>query len=72
MTPLTVNPTVLILMDHQGNVLKTATNIAPDLKIEITYRESVFNEESGNKPFVHEVNTRPENPVKGPFFTVKS
>jgi hypothetical protein len=55
MIPLTVNPTVLILMDQQGNVLKTATNIAPDVKIEITFRESVFNEESGNKPFIHEI-----------------
>jgi len=51
MTPLPVNPNVLILVDKEGKVLEAATNVAPDLKVTVTSDLAVFNEEAKGKTF---------------------
>jgi hypothetical protein len=53
MIPLTVDPTVVILTDGEGNPLKTATNIAQDLKVVTTQRLEVFEELAKGRPFVN-------------------
>lgn len=35
MTPLTTNPNVVVLVDINGDVLATATNVAPDLLVKV-------------------------------------
>ena len=52
MTPLTQNPRVLVLVDKDGNPLKTATNVAPDVAVETTTDVAKFESEAGNFPFV--------------------
>ena len=51
MTPLTTNPTAVVLTDNDGKVLATATNVAPDLNLIVTRDLAVFKAEAANKPF---------------------
>lgn len=53
MTPLTQNPKLVLLVDGNGNVLKSATNVAADLEIKVVRDETTFNDEAANKPFVN-------------------
>jgi hypothetical protein len=55
MIPLTVNPTVVILTDGQGNPIKTATNVASDLAVVTTQDPAEFDELAKGRPFVNEV-----------------
>ena len=50
MTPLTVNPTVALLV-RDGKVVATATNVAPDLKVVVTDNREAYEAEACNKPF---------------------
>lgn len=52
MTPLTVNPTVVVLVDDKGNVTGISSNVAPDLKVQVVKTGVDFLNESKNKPFV--------------------
>lgn len=54
MTPLTVNPTVTLLVNELGSVLGIATNVAPinELTINVTKSPAEFQELSLGKPFV--------------------
>lgn len=51
MTPLTVNPSVVILIDGNGNVRATASNISSDLNVIVTGYRRTFKDAAGNKPF---------------------
>jgi len=50
MTPLTVNPTVVLLV-KDGKVTATATNVAPDLNVVVVDNPEAFKAEACNKPF---------------------
>jgi len=52
MTPLTQNPKIVLLVDSNGIVVKTATNVAPDLNVVVTTSEVAFEVEASNQPFV--------------------
>lgn len=52
MTPLTGDPNVTILIDGQGNIVASATNVAPDLRIKVVKTLSEFDEEAKGKSFV--------------------
>lgn len=52
MTPLTVNPTVVVLIDDKGNVTGVSSNVAPDLKVEVVKSGVDFLNLSKNKPFI--------------------
>jgi hypothetical protein len=51
MTPLTVDPTVVILTDAQGKPISIATNVASDLKVITTMDITEFEEEAAGRPF---------------------
>lgn len=51
MTPLTVNPSVVVLVDPSGKPIATATNVAPDLEVIITNDRGEYEQEAANKPF---------------------
>jgi hypothetical protein len=55
MIPLTVNPTVIILTNAQGEPRKTATNVASDLEVVSTQSVSEFEELSKGRPFVKDL-----------------
>ena len=52
MTPMTVNPNITILVDENNNVLKVATNIAPDVKVTVTRGEALYKDLEPGKTFV--------------------
>jgi hypothetical protein len=53
MTPLPVNPTVVILLNKNANGLveAVATNVAPDLTVKVVTTAVDYNNEACNKPF---------------------
>jgi hypothetical protein len=53
MTPLPVNPTVVVLIDEDNNVVKVASNIAelPKLDVKVVYTHREFDTEAAGKPF---------------------
>jgi len=51
MMPLPVNPTVVMLVDNEGNLCATASNVAEDLKVVVTRDWVTFGKESCNRPF---------------------
>lgn len=51
MIPLTVNPTVVIQVNDEGDILNVASNVAPDLKVEMVFTDASFRELASNKPF---------------------
>ena len=51
MTPLTENPTVVLQVNGIGEVVASATNVAPDLNIVYTNNVTDFNRNVGNLPF---------------------
>lgn len=53
MTPLPVNPTVVILVDDAGRPAVVASNVAPlpELNVTVTNDVAKFDEESKGKPF---------------------
>ena len=51
MTPLTTNPTVVIRINEDGDVLDMATNVAPDLTVEVVYTKELYKKLACNKPF---------------------
>jgi len=53
MTPLSINPTVNILLNPEGKVEAIATNVAPirELTVTTTTDPSVFRDQALNKPF---------------------
>ena len=59
MTPLTENPRVVVLVDREGNVLRLATNVSPELNIEVV----VANNNGDIRPF----NTFDEESLGFPF-----
>jgi len=52
MYPLTFNPTVNILTNEKGEVLRIATNIDPEIVITTTQSVEAFEDQALNKPFV--------------------
>lgn len=54
MTPLTVNPNVLILI-QDGKVVKQATNVSPDLAVTVTNDPAEFADKVHGITFVTEV-----------------
>lgn len=54
MIPLAVNPKVLILIED-GKVVKSATNVAPDLAVTITNDPAEFADKVRGITFVNEV-----------------
>ncbi len=52
MTPLTVNPSVVVLLNPEGKVEATATNISPEIEVIVTNSPAEFREASLGKPFV--------------------
>jgi hypothetical protein len=53
MIPLAVNPNVTILVDEQGKVVASATNVAADLKVTVVKTLSEFTEASEGKTFIN-------------------
>ena len=52
MTPMPVNPTVLILVDPEtGERQATASNLDPELSVNITDNPAYFDEQSKGLPF---------------------
>jgi hypothetical protein len=53
MTPLPVNPTVVVLIDEDNNVVKVASNIAPlpELTVRVLTSPQAFEDEAAGKPF---------------------
>lgn len=64
MTPLTVNPTVVLAVDGKGRVTGVATNVAADLEIVVATDDAAFKDEASNKPF------RSDVPETSPAFKV--
>ena len=64
MTPLPVNPIVVVRISIDGIVEDVATNVSPDLKVVFTLDKEWFEAEAANKPFS---TTRP---VEGVNLTV--
>jgi len=60
---LTENPTVIILLDTEGNLEKVSTNIHPSLVVGVVYRERHYRDHTSNLPF--EVVNNVDNPVTG-------
>ena len=54
MTPMPVNPTVVIFIDEGGVVAGIASNIAPlpELNVKVVHNQADFEDESAGKPFV--------------------
>lgn len=52
MTPLTVDPTVVVLVNENKEVIGIASNIAPDVKVLVTRNREKFDRAAANKPFV--------------------
>ncbi len=50
-TFLTEHPTVAILLDNEGNVLKISTNIYPQLQVKVLYHEQFFDTVASNLQF---------------------
>ena len=42
MTPLTTKPTVIALVDENGVLIRTATNIAPNVEVIVTNSKDTF------------------------------
>jgi hypothetical protein len=62
MIPLTVDPTVVILTDEQGNPRRIATNVAQDVQVITTQTPDEFDELSKGRPFVRTVNPIDDEP----------
>ena len=52
MTPLPQNPVVVVLVNEQREVVASATNVSPDLKIVTTRNAERFEQEALGKSFV--------------------
>ena len=57
MTPLPVNPTVVVLVDANNKPVTVASNIAPlpELNVQVVRTPEEFNEAALGKPFVNAV-----------------
>lgn len=51
MDVLTQDPTAILLIDGNGKLLKTATNVSPDLEIVVTQSPEQFADLSAGRPF---------------------
>jgi len=51
MDVLTQNPVVVLLVDGNGRLLKTATNVSPELEIVVTQNPDQFADLSAGRPF---------------------
>lgn len=51
MTPLTVNPNVLVLVNPEGKIEAVATNVAPDLAVTVITDPSDWRKTAANLPF---------------------
>jgi hypothetical protein len=60
MIPLTVDPTVVILIDADGEPREIATNVASDLKVVTTKSAAEFDELAKGRPFVQDLTPVPE------------
>jgi len=54
MDVLTQDPTVILLIDGNGKLLKTATNVSPALEIVVTENPDQFADLSAGRPFKSE------------------
>lgn len=61
MTPLPVNPTVTILVQN-GKVIAAASNIDPELRVNIVSSHEAYGESIGNLPF-DSANPNPQTQV---------
>ena len=61
MTPLTQDPNILVWIDPKFGVMKIATNIAPELRIEIVDNEADFIDKAPGKPFNFDPTCAPGN-----------
>ncbi len=61
MTPLPVNPTVTVLVQN-GKVVATASNIDPELKVNIVTTQEAYGQAICNLPF-DSANPRPQTQV---------
>jgi hypothetical protein len=57
MTPLPVNPTVVVLVDKNNKPVTVASNVAPlpELNVVVVTDPAAFNEAALGKPFVNAV-----------------
>jgi hypothetical protein len=51
MTPLPVNPTVVVLTDENNVVIRIATNVDLETKVVVTNSKETFEAEALGKPF---------------------
>lgn len=61
MIPLTENPRVVIRINGKGNVASVASNIAPDVKVELVREPADYQDLAANCAFD---TTRPVQPVQ--------
>lgn len=63
MTPLTVDPTIVVLVNENKEVVGIATNIAPDVKVLVARNRARFDSVACNMPFV-QVDLSEDYPVQ--------
>lgn len=61
MIPLPVNPTVTVLIQN-GNVVAVASNIDPELKVNVVTSQEAYGEAIRNLPF-DSANPRPQTQI---------
>jgi len=59
MTPLPVNPTVVVQLDATNRIIAVASNIAehPELTVEAVHSTAEFDEAAKGKPFKQRIRT---------------
>jgi hypothetical protein len=67
MTPLPENPNAVALVNPQGQVIATASNIAPDFKLTLVTDRAAFEAEACNKPFDTTRPQQPQQPLNSAF-----
>lgn len=59
MTPMPVNPVVVVQRDINGNIVGFSSNIGNDLNVVLVSNDTDFNRESLGKPFNSKVPVQP-------------
>ena len=52
MTPMPQSPMIVVLADNTRGITKIATNISPEIKVEVTNNPDYFEQCALGKPFV--------------------
>lgn len=67
MTPAVINPRAVVLVDIDGKVAATATNIDPELVVEVVTNRSDFNTKAEGMTFNDTRPLPPQQPLNSAF-----